>query len=150
MMLIFLTAGLIALAIAAFLTVKRVDKLNRYVRTKAVIVGFDTDHHSGDEGDSIVPIVEYPVEGGSLRKTLDMYYASFSVGDELSAAYDPEDPSEVILTGFKGWSGIVICGFIGLVDALVAGIGLYLFQFRPRIQERKGINSNDKPTLWEQ
>lgn len=148
MMLIFLTAGFIALAIAAFLTVKHVDKLNRYVRTKAVIVGFDDD--GGVDEETIRTVVEYPVEGTLRQTRIDTHLASFSVGDELSAAYDPEDPSEVILTGFKGWLGIVICGFIGLVAALVAGIGLYLFQFRPRLQERKGINSNDKPTLWEQ
>lgn len=147
-LLVFLIVGLILLTIAAFLAVRHADKLERYARTKAVIVGFDVQG-IGDEKTHRT-IVEYLVEGSPRQTTVGVYSSSFFVGDELSAAYNPEDPSDVILLGFWGWLGSGVCGFIGLVFTLIGGISLYLFQIRPRIQERKAAAQQDKPAPWEQ
>ena len=146
--LVFLAAGLILLAIAGFLAVRHAHKLESYVRTDAVIVGFDVEHH--DDSDTHRTVVEYLVEGSPRQATVGVYSATFSVGDELPAAYDPENPEDVILLGFWGWLGSMICGFIGLVFTLIGGITLYLFRLRPRMQERKAAAQQDKPAPWEQ
>ncbi len=147
-LLIFLAAGLILLAIAGFLALRHARKLESYARTTAVIVGFD-EQRDGDEK-SHRTIVEYMVEGSPRQATVGVYSSSFFVGDELSAAYNPEDPSDVILLGLWGWLGSMICGFIGLVFTLIGGITLYLFRLRPRMQERKAAAQQDKPAPWEQ
>ena len=146
--LVFLAAGLILLAIAGFLAVRHAHKLESYVRTDAVIVGFDVEHH--DDSDTHRTVVEYLVEGSPRQTTVGVYSATFSVGDELRVAYDPENPEDVVLIGFWGWLGSLICGFIGLVFVLIGGICLYLFQIRPWLRARKGFNPNDKPAPWEQ
>lgn len=146
--LVFLAAGLILLAIAGFLTLRHAHKLETYARTKAVIVGFDVEHH--DDSDTHRTVVVYLVEGSPRQATVGVYSATFSVGDELSAAYDPENPEDVILLGVWGWLGSMICGFIGLVFVLIGGISFYAFQIRPWLQARKGFNPNDKPAPWEQ
>ena len=146
--LIFLAAGLILLTIAAFLAVRHADKLKSYVKTKAVIVSLEKER-MGDE-ESRKTVVEYLVEGSPRQATVGVYSATFSVGDELPAAYDPENPEDVILLGFWGWLGSMICGFIGMVFTLIGGITLYLFRLRPRMQERKAAAQQDKPAPWEQ
>ena len=145
--LVFLAAGLVMLTIGAFLAVRHARKLESYVRTKAVIVGFD-ERRDGDEK-SHRTIVEYLVEGSPRQATVGVYSATFFVGDELPAAYNPENPSDLILLGFWGWLGSLICGFIGLVFALIGGICLYLFQIRPWLQERRSAAPKDKPAPWE-
>lgn len=146
-LLIFLAAGLILLAIAGFLAVRHARKLESYARTTAVIVGFD-EQRDGDEKTHRT-IVEYLVEGSPRQATVGVYSSSFFVGDELSAAYDPKNPGDLILTGVWGWLGSAICGFIGLVFTLIGGICLYLFQIRPWLQERRSAAPKDKPAPWE-
>ena len=147
-LLIFLAAGLILLVIAGFLALRHARKLESYARTTAVIVGFD-EQRDGDETTHRT-IVEYLVEGSPRQATVGVYSSTFSVGDEISAAYDPKNPGDLILTGVWGWLGSAICGFIGLVFTLIGGISLYFFRIRPWLQERKGVNLNDKPAPWEQ
>ena len=106
-LLIFLAAGLILLAIAGFLALRHARKLESYARTTAVIVGFD-EQRDGDETTHRT-IVEYLVEGSPRQATVGVYSSSFFVGDELSAAYDPKNPGDLILTGVWGWLGSAIC-----------------------------------------
>ncbi len=72
-----------------------------------------------------LPAMEFTMANGSVvRFTNSVRSSSWHVGDEIAAAYDPDNPSDAVVDGFAGrWFAAGLAGLLGGAF-LVLGIAL--------------------------
>lgn len=107
--------ALIALAAGVYLTFFHSVG---FVKTQAIIV--DLRDASTGEDTVYAPTVEYAVDGVTYTKELDIASGSYTVGQEISVLYDPNDPavahSDSVLGVYFMAAGAIILAVIAVTE----------------------------------
>ncbi|MBE5821264.1 MAG: DUF3592 domain-containing protein [Clostridiales bacterium] len=115
----FILLGLAILSIGLYLTHKQKIETRNYIETIGIFV--DSSVYSNDEDGTTYSLTyRYRVNGKYYFITTDYGTGSVpSVGSEKTIKYNPNNPSEAIITGFNSYSLILffggMCTFIPLV-----------------------------------
>lgn len=89
--LIIALVGLFFLGMGFF----RMDRMNRFPATEAVITDIEAYYDTDDTLDHDVT-VSLTVDGKTYEGKLDHYKDSFEIGNRIEVRYDPKDPTTVL------------------------------------------------------
>lgn len=130
-----LGVAFIVIAVLAFISAK--NKQETYVETTAVITDFDRDDY---------PYVAYTVYGKEYETRLSYSSSTMRLGQEMKIAYDPENPYDVMATGFGAYLISIVFGFIGIIFVIISG-SIIVVGKRKKKQEEDTLGYD--PTMFE-
>ena len=110
-----LVLGIAATAGGAYM----LHKQSIYTKTTATITKITETYNAADNNYDHDVYVSYEVDGKSYNEELNYYEGGYKEGQEVTIAYNPDNPAE-ITTGEKGFGiYLVIIGPIILVGGLI-------------------------------
>jgi hypothetical protein len=125
---IFGGTGLILLAIAAFLVIREQSFLGSSESTTGTVVGLAYSRDSDNNGGSYCPVVDFTTKTEKKVEYESNVCASppgYQVGQQVKLYYDPQDLSNVQLSGIWGqYAGSIVLILVGLPFSL---IGVWTF-----------------------
>jgi len=126
--LIFMTLGLIMLAVVGYLLASHYKFTQRAISVTGTVIGYNNQLGRGDDSGMYSPMFEYSVNG--IKRTYQSHSSSsspeFEIGDTVEILVDPNDAQSVMVNSFlERWLAPSILGFLG---ALFTGLGYVVYR----------------------
>lgn len=127
---IFMSLGVIMLAIAAYFIVSNYKFSERAITVKGKVVNYDSYLSRDDDGGSTTmytPTFEYEFQGKNYthKSTTSTSSKDYEINELVDVLVDPEEPTEILIDSFwEKWFVSVLLGFLG---TLFTGLGSMAF-----------------------
>jgi len=123
---IFMSLGLIMLAVVVYLIQSNYQFAQRAVPVKGKVISYDNYESRDDDGGSTTmytPTFQYDFEGKTYthKSSTSSSSPSYEIDEEVDVLVDPNDPKEILIDSFwEKWFLPVLLGFMG---SMFAGMG---------------------------